>query len=256
MKRLFLLLLFASPAFAQTPVPITNPSFETTGGWVGNFGTWQPSAIAYTALIPDGKIIAAINNTGTAVNDLGVAALPNSTYVLTFWVGHRNDGYAAPGTYQLLAGTTPLCSLTLNSATIPIGTFAQQTLTCVTNATPPTGDLIISIVSNGTQTDVDDFALAVTPVAPPPPPGPYVFVLSNCGTPGSTCTFTFPIAAAPSLPACATADTGCYLSIQVCDTSVTPANCLTLSSGGAVSIVVNSPTAGVSTNPIVTATSP
>jgi hypothetical protein len=87
------------------------------------------------------------------------------------------------------------------------------------------------------------------------PAGPYTFVLPNCGKAGSTCTFTFPIASAPSLPACATSDTGCYLSIQVCDTSVTPANCLTLSSSGAISIVVNS-TTNPAKVPLVTATSP
>jgi hypothetical protein len=202
-NSLLALLLLASPAFAQTPVPVVNPSFEASGGWTfgPGSGPWAPGSGAY-ASIPDGKLIGYANANGSITQDLGVSALSNNIYTLQLWVGHRLDGYAAKATIQLLAGTTSLCSLTVDSSTIPAGTFAQQTLTCPVGATAPTGDLIISVVSAGTQTDIDNVTLSYAPATPQS----FVWQMPGLGT------VTFPMQIPP---ACGPSDGVCSIQIQI-----------------------------------------
>jgi len=170
MRNLFLVtsLLYATSCFAQTPVPIVNPSFEGTGGWTYvEGGTWQPSPGVYTSLC-NGKMIGYANSGGSIAQDLGAAntVQVNSVYTLQMCVGHRLDGYTAKATIQLFAGSTSLCSLTVDSSTIPAGTMAQETLPCPVGSTAPAGDLNILISSAGTQTDVDNVTLSYQPAVP------------------------------------------------------------------------------------------
>jgi hypothetical protein len=261
MRKLLALLLWALPLAAQTPVFVANPSFEsavtfsttnangswelgTVPAWTGTGGVWAPNTNEYATLINGTQVL--FISSGSETQDLGIQQ--QGTYSLTVQQGNRADGQGATASCTVSLGTATV--VTPNSG-IPLGTW-QIVLLTYTPPSNPAGDLILSLSGAGGQCNFDDVSVTFLPAAPP---APYVFVLPNCGKAGSTCTFTFPIAAAPSLPACATADTGCYLSIQVCDTSVTPANCLTLSSSGTINIVVNS-TTNPAKVPLVTATSP
>jgi hypothetical protein len=263
MKRLLLALLFPLALFAQTPVMIQNANFQapvtftasdtagdqwvpnTVPGWTIGPGPGVPGTLAGIQ-----KLVSACGanamqgmytNDPTVTQDVGPQQA--GTYSLTVNLCSRADGAGASATYTIgVAG----CAQGSAVSTIPAGTIGPVLLSCP--ITKPSGDVIISLGCSGGQCDFFSVALTFTPA------GPYVFVLKNCGA--STCTFTFPIAAAPSLPACGSADGTCSLSIQVCDTSVTPANCLTLSTTGAINIVKNSSTNGQTVTPLVTATSP
>jgi hypothetical protein len=199
MKRLLLALLFACPLAAQTPVTIQNPSFETfnalttcnssncynTGpipSWKGSGGSVQFTSLIYSAMC-DGPTVA-YSNGGTLTQDLGISAQSNGTYSLNVCVGHRLDGYAATATIQLLAGTTSLCSLSVNEANITAGTFSKQTLSCPTT-TAPTGDLTISLGCSTAQCDFDAVSLTFQPTNPPLPTEtltPTGSILYNDGT--------------------------------------------------------------------------
>jgi hypothetical protein len=246
----------------QTPVAVQNANFQSPVTFTQSSAAgdqWEPNNIPGWTIGPGPGVpgtLAGIQqlvsacgpsapqmlytNDPTVSQDVGPQQA--GMYVLTVGICNRSDTSGA--TYTLsLSG----CNESALNSTIPPGTIQNVTLSCpISN---PSGDNIIGLGCSGGQCDFSSVALTFTPA------GPYTFVLPNCGKAGSTCTFTFPIASAPSLPACAKSDTGCYLSIQVCDTSVTPANCLTLSSSGAISIVVNS-TTNPATVPLVTATSP
>lgn len=166
---LLVLLLCATNLAAQTPITVQDPSFETSSNWPWNGGgSWVPSSGIYTSPLPDGTHIGYANANTVLQQDLGVTSLSNGTYALQLWIGHRTDGYATVATIQLLAGTTSLCSLDVDSSTITAGTFAKQTLSCPVGGTPPSGNLNISIYSHGTQTDVDNVTLAFTSSNPPP----------------------------------------------------------------------------------------
>jgi hypothetical protein len=261
MRNLILaaLLSFATSALAQTPVAIQNSNFQSpvtftnidpSGAAAGS--QWEsgtiPSWIVGPGIAGIQQLVSvcgvnipqgAFSNGATITQDVGPQQA--GMYVLTVGICNRSDISGA--TYTLsLSG----CNESALNSTIPPGTIQNVTLSCpISN---PSGDNIIGLGCSGGQCDFSSVALTFTPA------GPYVFVLPTCGA--STCTFTFPIANASSLPACSSADGTCSLSIQVCDTSVTPANCLTLSTTGAINIVKNSSTNGQTVTPLVTATSP
>jgi len=165
-----LLLLIGLPAIAtaQTAIAIQNPSFENGAtGWTGCL-IWSPPAWGYPAsAIPDGKAIGYLNG-GMCTQDLGITASALTTYTLKFYIGHRLDGWTITTTVKLLAGSTSLCSVSVDSLTITAGTFALETLACPTGATPPSGDLIISISSPSLQANFDNFSLTSAPIGPPP----------------------------------------------------------------------------------------
>jgi hypothetical protein len=176
LKRLLALLLFTLPAFAQTAIPLQNPSFETfnplTGGnynvgappsWTcsGTVGSYQPPASVF-ATIPDGKTVLWMGN-GSASCSQDAGTVAANTYPLTVYIGNR-AGFSAAWTILMLQGTTPLCSLASSAApAIPVGTFAAESVSC----SVPAGDLTVSISMSGSQLDVDDVSLTGASLAPP-----------------------------------------------------------------------------------------
>jgi hypothetical protein len=182
------LLILVPFSYAQTQIPVVNPSFEqgfaasgngaggpwsyqTPTGWTksggGNSGLWQPdtSGCGYKS-IPDGTTV--VWNDGVTISqDLQQPALASQIYLVTVWVGHRNCEPPNSYTITLLAGTTPLCTWVGSNSTIPVGTFAAQINTCQTTATPPSGDLTISLSSNGVEVEFDDVSISATPLVAP-----------------------------------------------------------------------------------------
>lgn len=187
--RLFLSLLFClAPAMAQTSIPIRNasfsnyntlgyscgsgcaynlgpiPSWTTITGNGGYAGSFEASSAQYSSTPPGGGVIAWTDN-ATISQDLGSSntPVPNATYTFSVYVGNRADAsYATSVTMSLYAGTTPLCTQTINSGAIAAGTFALETLTCNTGASPPSGDLIIQLSSTGQQGNFSAVSLSYT----------------------------------------------------------------------------------------------
>lgn len=184
MRRLLLLFLFALPLGAQT---ITNPSFETFNpltspnvtvgdynvgpipSWTtstGLAGSWQPTTTAFTA-VPDGKTVIWLE--GTLVQDLGVAPQAGTIYTLTASVGNRADnpkGVNSTWSLALYAGTKQLCVASGLNSTIPLGTFASQTLSCPVSAAT-TGNLAVQLSTGGAETVFDNVSLtSVSAVVP------------------------------------------------------------------------------------------
>lgn len=274
MKRLLLALLFPLALFAQTPVAIQNanfaasPSVPNTGsggvwgnapisGWAtsGPVGLWQPDTTGCGFASQAGNTLAWMNGGSTLSQDLGVGAASGLTYTLTVPIGLRGCFYPVNYTISLSVGATSLCAQNGSNGTLTVGTLTPQTITCQIPTPAPSGDLVISISVPGNQNgqlEVETITLTSA--------GAYVFVLENCNG-VSTCTFTFPIAAASSLPACSSADGTCSLMLQTvapaasCSTTGTITTC-TLSTTGAINIVKNSSTSGQTVTPLVTATSP
>lgn len=233
----FLLALLLAQVVATGPV-IQNPSFEQSAvlpnvdtalgsysvggvpGWTvtGAAGLWQPTAREFTSALPDGSTLA-WSNGGTLSQDLGVPAAANATYTLTVHAGRRIEGYVATYTVNLNAGTTNLCTATGSNGDFAAGTFKQISLTCPAGATPPTGNLSISLGATGTQVNFDNVTLASGP------PPPFVFPLTGFGT------FTFPLMLS-SVPDCS--DGTC--SLVACN--VTTNVCVTLLPGQSGNVVI------------------
>jgi hypothetical protein len=179
MRKLIVLFLLASPCFAQTPVTIQNPSFETPAGswipwdggqyagsaanWViadpNHFCIWQPTSDYFTTL-PAGLTIACLD-ADSASQDLGQAVAINSTYVLTVAIGQRLDGLNNNYTLALNAGSTQVCAKSGSNSTITPGTFSDVWLTCLTGASVATGDLTVVLTSAGRQLEFDNVRLTV-----------------------------------------------------------------------------------------------
>jgi hypothetical protein len=186
MKRTILLGLFCLvltlPLAAQTPIPIQNPSFESPVTWgaalglsaweFGNVPGWtlasgsnggvQSLSANYFTAYPNGKQ-GLFLNIGSIAQDLGIPAQPNTTYLLSFYVGNRLDNFNGIAIAQLLIGSTPLCSLNVTESTIPAGTYTLSTLNCTTGATVPAGDLIILLSNSGLQANFDAISLTSSP---------------------------------------------------------------------------------------------
>ena len=79
--------------------------------------------------------------------------------VLSVYVGHRLDGFATTYSIALLAGSTMLNSVNGSNSNIPLGEFAQVTLTYTTGSTVIPGDLSIWLTSTASQTDFDNVTL-------------------------------------------------------------------------------------------------
>jgi hypothetical protein len=184
MKKLFLSLLLASPLMGQMPIPVTvaNPSFEVatpTGnydinvpfpGWTCKglyYGRLNPTATQIPA-IPDGKTVLWLQSTG-CTQDLGIAAAPNTVYMLKFNVGSQSN-FPVPAVYSanLLAGGVliPGCTAGGDPPTVK-GQLVQQRLTCTTGTVPPTGNLSLSLTSGPNQTIFDNIILTSASSVPP-----------------------------------------------------------------------------------------
>ena len=180
--------LSVMPAHADTVIPVQNASFETfnpltisclgtgcaynTGpipGWsqTGVGGSWQPSSTFYPLPLPDGSIVA-FSNGGTISQTIsGVSLLPDSTYTLSVFVGHRLDNYPANFSIGLDAGGISLGTLTGNNGGFNKGTWVDEIFTFTTGATVTPGDLSIVLASDGTQIDFDNVQLSVASVPEP-----------------------------------------------------------------------------------------
>jgi len=136
------------------------PDWTVTG--VG--GSWQTASLYFNLPLPDGNIIA-YSNGGTISQTLtGHSLIPNTTYTLSVDVGNRLDSVLATNySIALYAGTTLLNSFSGNNGDIPMGKFADETVTFTSGAEVASGDLRIVLTSAGVQTAFDDVQLTATP---------------------------------------------------------------------------------------------
>ena len=167
--------LIGGPAWADS-IAVQNSSFETTfpltatcgtncaynlsgvPDWAttGATGSFEPGG--FFSSVPDGTFIA-FTNGGTLTQDLGVGLAPDTEYTLTVDVGDRTD---LNGTYalSLKVGGVTMCTFAGNSASIPGGTFADETCSFGTGSSVPLGDLVV-LLSGGTgQADFDNVRVA------------------------------------------------------------------------------------------------
>jgi hypothetical protein len=184
---LLVFLDMAGVAFAQTPVSVQNPSFETgtlstsnscpdgsiskwnfgpvpawtvSGTSSGSYGILVPAHCVY-ASVPDGTAILYTNGP-TLTQDLGITASAGSTYILTAYVGHRlNGNIAQSSTVSLLVGSAVVCSATVQLSTIAPGTWQPVSCPYTAPVTPPAGDLIISLGTSGPQSNFDNVSVTV-----------------------------------------------------------------------------------------------
>jgi hypothetical protein len=199
---LFILVLgcVAAPAWADV-VPVNNPSFEMTsalnlsgptyGKWnkgpitswtlTGEGGSWQPDTVAARSYssVPAGMTVA-YSNGGTIYQDLSASLLSNTTYTLSVDVGHRLDGLETNYTLAIYAGGNLLIkSADTSNGAIPIGTFADETVTFTSGANVAPGQkLRIVLTSTGQQTDFDDVSLTASAI---PEPASLSLLAAGCG---------------------------------------------------------------------------
>jgi PEP-CTERM motif len=198
---LFLLALgcVAAPAWADV-VPVSNPSFEITNplttpcgtgcafnvgpipDWMmtGAGGSFQPNSAIFNLPLPDGSIIA-YSNGGTISQTLSTSLAANTTYVLSVDVGFRLNGAVDATTYSLAlyAGGMLLNSFSSSNDIIPIGTFADETVTFTSGASVTPGQkLSIVLTSGGQQADFDNVRLTESAV---PEPASLSLLAIGCG---------------------------------------------------------------------------
>lgn len=142
------------------------PDWTITGS--SPAGSFRPSSVFYNLPVPDGSIVA-YSNGGSISQTLTASLTPNTTYFLSVFVGHRLDDFAANYTLSLYAGNTLLDSVGGNNSTIPLGTFADETLTYTSDSILPLGDLKIVLTSDGEQIDFDNVSLTATAATTPEP---------------------------------------------------------------------------------------
>jgi hypothetical protein len=138
------------------------PDWSYTGD--SSYGAVQPGGL-FTSL-PPGESTVAFLNGGTLSQDLGLVAMPDTTYTLTVYVGDRADsatnGYYSDYTIGLdIDGD--LATYSDNTENIALGTFAPETLTLTTGTFSGTEDLTIFLFDSGTQTDFGDVSLTASP---------------------------------------------------------------------------------------------
>lgn len=237
MKRFLIFLLLAPSLFAQTPIPVINPSFEASPsvpnnnqdgpwgtaapqGWTltGTGGLWRPADPRNYSSLPDGTTVA-WSNGGIFSQTLTTSPVAGKVYTLAINVGHRNFLNGNAYTITLSAGPWT-CSLSANSNTIPSGTWQPVSFPCTTDATA-TGPFVISFGGAGQEVEFDNVSLTL---AGPPPP--FVWVMPGLGT------ATFPMQIPP---ACGASDGACSIALKfvgpnvstTCSTAApgTPANC-------------------------------
>lgn len=174
-------LLLAAGTVQAAPVTVNNFSFEEPD--VGNGGPtwsnvtppgWQEPVTdggdSFTEEIPgfasEGEQHEGIQNLYHIWQDLGVPAEPLTIYTLTVGVGNRNDSFTFPGNmsrFSLLAGGptgTVIATRDVDAETLPDGTFADFSVTGVTAAVAPSGNLTIrlEVASTGPEPALDDRA--------------------------------------------------------------------------------------------------
>lgn len=170
-----------NPYFAPSitnGVPDLPNSCGTGCAWnVGDIPGWTISGTAgsqilnstYYSSVPGPGTMAYING-GTISQDLGVALLPDSTYTLSVYVGHREDGTPDGDITTFSFGLdngTMLSSVSDSTADIPVGTFQLETYSFTTGSVVGPGDLVISLGDAGQQADFTDVSLSVVSTPEP-----------------------------------------------------------------------------------------
>lgn len=160
-------------------IPVGDHSFESAGlgasGWTnGPHGTWTEdndgsngSFIEHlTGFAAEGNHHLGINSLPTSIaggvvppgtfqysvfQDIGVALQPNTKYTLTVAIGNRNatfnpaGGLAAFGVE--VVGGSALATGTFDAFNLAEGTFADQSVSFTTNATPVAGNIVIKLAN-------------------------------------------------------------------------------------------------------------
>jgi hypothetical protein len=179
--------LWATPAKAQTEIPILNPQFNRdtltcspgtncdsygVTSWITGPQTYvlKASTTQFPTAPPTALYVVVMGNetaSGSILQTVGATVQANTTYTLTMEVGARADevftGYEA----MLLAGNVTLVSG--NRATPFGGEFVTETLVYQSGATPAQlgQPLQVLITSKGNgQTAVSNLGLTYTPTAP------------------------------------------------------------------------------------------
>jgi hypothetical protein len=144
----------------------------TVGGTNASAGQFEPSSSYFSLPLPDGNIVAYINN-GSISQTLGVSVLPDSTYTLSVDVGRRFDVAGVNYSLNLLDGSYVLgtCTQSGSNASIAAGTFVDISLTCTTGTSVPAGLLGIELTGSGRQVDFDNVQLSVVSAVSTPEPG-------------------------------------------------------------------------------------
>jgi len=166
--------------FSQLPTPAPTIIGCGTGCWydVGSIEGWTISGIAgtqmlgpayYTSVPSESGTMAFING-GTISQDLGVALLPNSTYTLSVYVGHRIDGTPDGDITTFSFGLdngTMLTTISDSTADVPVGTFQLESYSFTTGSKVSSGDLVVSLGDAKQQADFTDVSLTVVPTPEP-----------------------------------------------------------------------------------------
>lgn len=170
-----------NPNFAPSivnGVPDLPNSCGTGCAWnVGDIPGWTISGAAgsqilnstYYSSVPGPGTMAYING-GTITQDLGVALLPDSTYTLSVYVGHRLDGTPDGDITTFSFGLdngTVLTSMSDSTSDIAAGTFQLESYAFTTGATVSPGDLTVSLGDAGQQADFTGVSLSVVPTPEP-----------------------------------------------------------------------------------------
>jgi hypothetical protein len=131
--------------------------------------------------LPDGSM--AVYSDGGTISQMltGTSLIANHTYTLSVDVGHLFDGFASNYSIKLYAGKTLLGTHSGSNGDIPIGTFAEETLTFTTGANVASGDLHIVLTSDGPQTDFAHVQLEFHPTDETPEPSSLVLLATGLG---------------------------------------------------------------------------
>lgn len=178
--------LFAASVNADQ-IAVKNASFEVSdpvlaaGGWTNTLSDWDGPANAGDAFIEyiGGFSSEGNNHIGMAQGaevsqDLGVPALPNTTYALTLGVGSRNASFTVAGNESRFglyvggdaeAGGTLLGDGTYDAFSIGSDiTFVDTTLQITTGNSVPAGNLFLSLRSTGVnRAHFDNIRLSAVP---------------------------------------------------------------------------------------------
>ena len=178
-----LVAVLSGSVFAEQIV-VKNASFEEPvqgpGGWTNDLPEWSGPPAAGDSFIEyidtfhsEGVNHLGIQNLEEVSQDLGVPALPNTTYNLTVGVGRRNASFTVEGNASnfglyvggdLADGGTLIGELTYDAFPLADLTFVDQTLSVTTGDTVPAGNLFVSLRTAGpSRAHFDNIRLEAVP---------------------------------------------------------------------------------------------
>lgn len=144
-------------------------------GWVTADATFLTFTENISGFVSDGS-----NHQGLSLNvsiwqELPIAWAPNTAYTLIVGVGNRNSNHTLPGNSSTLyfeSSTdpvgSPLAVSSLDASLLPASSFEDCTLTFVTGADAPAGDVRIRLSAEGAgRSHFDNVRFSATPVPEP-----------------------------------------------------------------------------------------